>query len=534
MLNSATNIILWNANGLPQHKHELHNFLIQNNIHVAYITETHLTKTLKLKLPGYSAIIIATNLVHNLHSINPQTNLQAVSIQISLNHVPLTLASVYCSPNKKIITQDFAQLFISLGNNFIAGGDFNSKHPVWGCRSTSPRGGDFNSKHPVWGCRSTSPRGKILHKTITDHNWSHLVPTGPTYWPTHINRHPDILDFFIYSLPSNLPLAISNIMDLSSDHTPVKLVIDGVTNQIPIRSFLISSPINWTHYKKYLSDNTKLGIPLKTAIDIEQASVTFVEMIQSAAKLSSRPCNNYSTTSKTILDKYPLPGHINVLIRQKRKARVKWKITGYSNDKRIFNNLNNKLKRQLRNHKNQFYDNYISNLNPTNGALWNATKKILRHIEPTPPIRRPDNSKITEDVEKSNVFAEHLATVFKPNTIQTNPQHSARVFEFLDSPLPVSMSAKPTTPNEVFFYIKHLKTSKAPGHDLITTPLLKQLPPKPIILLSYKFNSILRFSYMTSIWKHAQITKLYPISNLALNLNTPQSTNCIESFIISH
>uniref|UniRef100_A0A2H8TSG9 RNA-directed DNA polymerase from mobile element jockey n=1 Tax=Melanaphis sacchari TaxID=742174 RepID=A0A2H8TSG9_9HEMI len=220
MINNATNIILWNANGLSQHKHELLKFLIQNNIHVACITETHLTKKIKFKLPGYSiyradhpdgttyagsAIIIATNLIHNLHSINQQSNLQSISIQIFLNHVPLSLASVYCSPSKKITTQDFVQLFISLGNNFIA------------C-------GDFNSKHLVWGCRSTSPRGKILHKTIIDHKWSLLAPTGPTHWPTHTNTHPDILDFFIYFTPSNLPLAIYNITDLSSDHTPVKLV----------------------------------------------------------------------------------------------------------------------------------------------------------------------------------------------------------------------------------------------------------------------------------------------------------------------
>ena len=300
-----------------------------------------------------------------------------------------------------------------------------------------------------------------------------------------------------------------NITDLSSDHTPVKLVINGETNQIPIRSSLTSGPINWTHYKKYLNNNTKLGIPLKTAQDLEQASATFVEMIQSAAKLSSQPSNNYPTTSNTIMDKYPLPSHINVLLRQKRKARAKWQISGYPNDKRIFNNLTNKLKRQLQNHKNQSYHNYISNLNPTNGSLWKATKKILRHIESTPPIRRPDNSKITDDVEKSNVFAEHLATVFKPNIIQTNPQHSARVFEFLDSPLPVSMPAKSTTPNDVFFYIKHLKSGKAPGHDLITAPFLKQLPPKTIILLSYIFNSILRLSYMPSIWKHAQIILIH-------------------------
>ncbi|KAL4090925.1 hypothetical protein QTP88_025683 [Uroleucon formosanum] len=114
------------------------------------------------------------------------------------------------------------------------------------------------------------------------------------------------------------------------------------------------------------------------------------------AKQACYSKNNNSTASLTILDKYPLPDHIKALIRQKRKARAKWQLTGYPNDKRTFNNLINKLKRQLQNHKNQTYDTFISNLDPSNGSLWKATKRILNH----------------------NVFAEHLATVFMPNDIQ--------------------------------------------------------------------------------------------------------------------
>jgi len=100
------------------------------------------------------------------------------------------------------------------------------------------------------------------NKVITDYKWSHIAPTGLTYWPIHSIWHPDILDFFIDSTPSNLPLAIFNI---SSDHTPVMLVIERETNKIPLRSSITSDNINWTHYKKYLSNNKKLGIPLKTA-----------------------------------------------------------------------------------------------------------------------------------------------------------------------------------------------------------------------------------------------------------------------------
>lgn len=166
------------------------------------------------------------NLIHNLHLTHSQTNLQSVSIQTVINHVPLTLASVYCPPNQKITCLDFAQLFSSLGSNFVAGDD-------------------FNAKHPSWGCRSSSTRGKTLYKTLTDRTWSHISPVEPTYWPTHTNRHPDILDFFIHSTPSNLSLSIFNITDLSSDHSPVKLVIDGGINQVPKRPPLPTGPVNW-------------------------------------------------------------------------------------------------------------------------------------------------------------------------------------------------------------------------------------------------------------------------------------------------
>jgi len=85
MTNKAINIIFWNTNSVNQHKNELLNFLNENKIHIALITETHLTKSIKFKLPGYSiyqadhshntahagaAITILTNIKHSLHYIN--------------------------------------------------------------------------------------------------------------------------------------------------------------------------------------------------------------------------------------------------------------------------------------------------------------------------------------------------------------------------------------------------------------------------------------------------------------------------------
>jgi hypothetical protein len=115
-----------------------------------------------------------------------------------------------------------------------------------------------------------------------------------------------------------------------------------------------------------------------------------------------------------------------------------------------------------------------------------------------------------DDPEKANVFTEHLATVFMPNDIQTNPQHSSRVYDFLESSVLLSMTVNPTTRNEVLTHIKCLKNRKAPGYDLIIVPFLSQLQHKTIKLL-YIFNSIFRLSYMPS----GNMPKYYLFTNQA-------------------
>lgn len=100
-------------------------------------------------------------------------------------------------------------------------------------------------------------------------------------------------------------------------------------------------------------------------------------------------------------------------------------------------------------------------------------------------------------------------TVFRHHNIETDPHYYESVNYFLESPLSVFFPAKLTSPNKILFKIKHLKNGKVPGHDLITARLTKKFPSKTIILLSYIFNSIVRLSYMSSIWKHAKIILIY-------------------------
>jgi hypothetical protein len=53
--------------------------------------------------------------------------------------------------------------------------------------------------------------------------------------------------------------------------------------------------------------------------------------------------------------------------------------------------------------------------------------------------------------------------------------------------------------------IKTLNIKKSPGPDLVTPKILKELPRKGLIALSYIFNGILRTQYWPRVLKTAEI-----------------------------
>lgn len=66
--------------------------------------------------------------------------IQAAKITLICKHEKLVIAAIYCRPRFSLKESDFEDLFNSLGNKFIAGGDYNSKHTFWGARLCNPKG----------------------------------------------------------------------------------------------------------------------------------------------------------------------------------------------------------------------------------------------------------------------------------------------------------------------------------------------------------------------------------------------------------
>ncbi|KAL4104430.1 hypothetical protein QTP88_019731 [Uroleucon formosanum] len=322
-------------------------------------------------------------------------------------------------------------------------------------------------------------------------------PKGPTYWSQHHNRHPDMLDFFLSSLPRHIKHSVNNLNDLSSDHTPILLTTIASIEPTPPHPSLSQGPIKWDKFSEIMQNTTYLIISLKNKEDIESAAQNLVMSIQSAIFKSSHP---KTQSSKHNTSNQSLPTNITNLISEKRRVRSRWQKYRYPSDNKLYNHLANTIKKLILKNKSEYFENKYQSLNQTDGSL--LTKNFLRIKEQRPPITDSDGSLAISDIEKANLFGKHLSKIFTPHADKIpNSDHSETIEQFINSPLPMSLPAKHTSPSEILFLIKKLKNGKSPGHDLITNKVLKDLPRKPILLIYFIFNAMLRLSYFPLIWK---------------------------------
>ena len=428
-----------------------------------------------------SCILVSNSIQHNVLVPYQKPSIQATNISIQINNAPVTISSVYSPPGISIRQEDYVHFFNSLGNSFIAGGDYNAKHPMWGC---------FSNNH----------RGKILHSVISNYHYSSVSPTGPTYWPTHSNRNPDILDFFVTNTSNSLSKNIENICDIASDHSPVILTVGG-TPSLSTRPSLTHGPIVWESFKTYLDDNIDLKISLKSTNEIETAAQNFVKLITDAATNSTISTCQHQNVPNNIL-----PIHLRHLINKKRYARSVWQRTHLPSDKTSYNQISNKLKKLLSKYKYENYATYLQSLKTSDNSLWKATKRLTKIKEHSPPLLKENNTLAVTDIDKSILFGEHLESTFKNSQYpRPDPSHTDKVNNFLSSPLPMSLPTKSISPGEISSIIKKLPIGKAPGYDLITNKVLKNLSKKGILLLTFIYNSMLRLSFFPAIWKIAVV-----------------------------
>jgi hypothetical protein len=497
-LNSPTSasltILLFNCNGFWKRKDEIDLVLHSRRIDILLLTETHLTpRHTTPNIQGYrcyradhpdgtahagSAILIRTSLQHNV--LNPFLSdyIQATKIAIQISNSIFEVSSIYCPPRHIITQRQFKEFFDSLGSHFICGGD-------------------FNSKHHQWGSRTITPKGRSLNSVLNESHLQFISPPFYTYWPTSPRKRPDLLDFFI-TKSCNFYRTLESLDELSSDHSSVLLVLHVIPLPNYPKPTLTPGRIDWDRFTERVDEIITLQIPLKTSTEIELGVEHFNSTIQQSAWLSCRPQHLPPPGCPS----YPLS--IRQAIAEKRRLRRIWQTYRDPTDKRNYNRMNNVLKNLVKTFKVERFQSYLSCISGDDRSIWLTTRKILKTHYVSPPIRKHDNTWAKTDSEKADVFASHLSTVFKPHNI-SNMEQEEHVQGIIDSPLPMSLPPLPFTPREVLSEIRNLPSKKAPGYDLITSEILKRLPRKAIVFLTYIFNAILRIHEVPLQWKVSQV-----------------------------
>ncbi|KAL4120096.1 hypothetical protein QTP88_012832 [Uroleucon formosanum] len=348
---------------------------------------------------GGVAIIIRNNIKHNqLPIISDLRSLEVIAISLTINNKLITFISAYQSPSKPMYTKDYETIF-SKNNNIILLGD-------------------LNSKHSNWGCTSTNSRGRKLQEYINTNSGVISAPPSPTYFPNDLHRQPDILDIVLLK---GISVNITQVVlpELDSDHNPVKIILSTDTNaRLPPRNKLINGKPNWCLFSNLITDNLQIPIKINSKSTADQAISHLTETITMAAQnctesSQKRPTHTHTTS-------YSLPKKILILIQHKHSIRRLWQQYRRPEDRRLLNALTKQVRITLNNYRISAYKKYLSEIHPADPNLWRCTKRLLNKDQNNiPPLHTSTQSKAITDEDKCELFANTLASTFKPNDISS-------------------------------------------------------------------------------------------------------------------
>lgn len=488
-------ICIWNATGVRNKKLELQDFITRHKIDIVLLSETHLRPTQDFKLRnmvgyrrdrqaqgGGTAIYLRRTLVHREVDLPQLQQLEATAVSVWTALGEITFVATYLRPAGQLIAQDLHNILAPNGKTFI--------------------GGDWNAKHPTWNSRVTNPRGLQLHQLEQDLDLEIWGPVDPTHTPALPNQHPDVLDIVI-TQGLGLDPQLVTVNDLSSHHDPVLATLPRSNHLFNQR---VHHENNWPQFKRFLNNNIVPTLEVQTPAQIDYAVDYLTKKLRKAHRLSSI----------TIVEDYrndePLPPLLEELRIQKNRVRKLWQRTRNPHYRRRVHRLERELKRRLLEWRTETWEDKMSSFLLQSRDEW----RLVRNLRAEPAVKRPLQTAqgLTADpLTKAETFAttfeEQTTLLREPLTIaqreyeRTTSQLVERFIRAEDR-----LQARLTTPSEVRSIIKKLHTQKAPGVDKISNHHLKNLPRKPLVLLTRIYNGCLLTKYFPTAWKIARVVPI--------------------------
>ena len=386
-MNEGNNIktLFWNCNGLRERKQETEEIIHRMKLDIIMISETHLKSGSKIKFINYTmyrcdrtesrgggvAILVKKNIQHSQVRFDDLCSIEAIGVTINIpNQGKVTFASVYKSPNNPLLSNDLDIIFNSCDSVIVCG--------------------DLNCKSPLWNSTCTNPNGKILEEYLSKKELIVLGPTSPTHFSTYGSF--DVLDI---SILKNVccPSSIESLCELSSDHNPVLLELKCT----PECNETLVKFTNWVAFQEQLDKSISCS-SMFSSID------TMVSHLETVVISSLEKATNTTKRKKFEL---VIPVALQELIRERRRQRRISMTTLCPKDKKYYNWLNTKVKRELSSLYNSRWESKLKSLRVSDKSLWKITKS-LKSTRSNPSSVSHNNVLYYSDSDKANVFSEYL------------------------------------------------------------------------------------------------------------------------------
>ncbi|CAH2097930.1 unnamed protein product [Euphydryas editha] len=418
----------------------------------------------------------------------PLEGIEASMCQVSLTgHQPITIASVYLSPDKPLVESDVRSL-LAMSNSVILAGDLNAKHPHWNSRVSNRHGVQLD-----------------LMTSLPSLGFDVIAPATPTRFEVRMtNDISDVLDIAILKGVTLVLRSIETLPELDSDHRPVLIQL-GPDPQLALPTKVVTDWRRLDELLQTVDAPTLSDIPDR--IDTVEAAETAANGLTSHIKSLINECSREVPIRP--YERMDLPDDLKALIRRKNAAIRAHDRYPTDANRRLRWALLREVKARFAELREDRDSKRFGELAPSHVAYWALARALRRGAtDPIPPLVRPNLPPALDDLDKAECLADSLESQCSPSSQPVDPEHLLKVDSEVDrlaaSP-PTGDPLSPTTVEEVESIIKSLHAKKAPGPDLISNKAIKRLPHQLVLLLVMIFNALLAGCSFPDQWKEATV-----------------------------
>ena len=480
----------WNAEGLRNKKPELQNFLRNHKVDIICIQETHLTDAHRFFLRLYELfrhdrlhrhkgglVTLVRNTipaVQTFQSDNEGTEFLAVKVILPDKEV--TVINIYCPPDKELQLHTIPMQEKGL---LIAG--------------------DVNAHSPSWGYERLNTRGEQTEDWMMENNL--ILINKPDDKPTCLSRawktssHPDVA-MATEDIQQQCERSVEDQLG-GSDHLPILLRLTSTVTPASVRKdpSWNYKRANWTKFS-HLTDTFCMEGHISTEKDINTNVMAFTNAIKKAA-IRSIPRgrrHNYKPFWSSMLQELH-----DGLTKTRKTMETDPSPENVAAHQAARDKFDQAKTKEIR---TSWQDKTASlNMERDTGRLWKLTKALN---EEKPATYSPTVLLDDEVHRTGKLAANTLAEGFQQDCSLDIPRRRAAEVREQMKQENKEATNNPTMTEEFTIVelneaIKHLKAKKAPGKDMITNEMVKNLGS----IAKKKLLDIFNQSWNTGVFPHS-------------------------------